>query len=137
MNRSRALLSLAVAFLVAVPLAAKDKKKEKKEFSNVFDAAPAKVYDAAYKYAQHHGKIQYSDDKHMTVTATIYIPGGKWSYRKDYDCTISVEPMDGGKSVVNVVGVSTTKRATVGDIFGKSVAEEVVDGIREELVGKK
>ena len=124
---------LAVLLLLACPLAAKGKR----QVDNVFDAEPAKVYEAVYKYAQHHGTIRFADDKHMTVSAVIYIPGGKWSYRKDYDCTISVEPAEGGKSIVNVVGLAKTKQATMSDVFGKSPAAKVVEGIREEFERSK
>ena len=54
MKHSRLRAWVAVAFLIALPLAAKDEK----EVSNVFDAPPDKVYEAVYKYAQHHGMIQ-------------------------------------------------------------------------------
>jgi hypothetical protein len=71
------------------------------------------------------------------VSAVIYIPGGKWSYRKDFDCTISVEPSEGNKSVVDIVGLAKSKQATVSDVFGKGPAAKVIDGIRKELEQRK
>jgi hypothetical protein len=131
MRHLNVLVYVAVALLVAGALYAKE--KETKDFNNVFDAAPEKVYEAAYRYAQHHGTIKYSDDKHMTVTATIYIPGGNWSYRKDYECTISVEPSGADKSTVDIVGVSEG-RTSFSDLRKKnSPPFKVLEGIRQEL----
>jgi hypothetical protein len=73
----------------------------------------------------------------MTVSAVIYIPGGKWRYRKDFDCTISVEPSEGNKSVVDIVGLVKTKHATIRDVFGNGPAGKVIDGIRKELERQK
>lgn len=37
-------------------------------------APPSAIYDAVCKFAQLHGTNKYSDDKHMTITATIFYP---------------------------------------------------------------
>lgn len=132
MRRLNALAWVAVGLSIVSALYAKEKVST--DFSNVFDAAPERVYEAVYRYAQHHGTIKYSDDKHMTVTATIYIPGGKWSYRKDYECTISVQALAANKSEVDVVGLSKTYRTTVSDLKKKNAPPvKVIEGIREEL----
>lgn len=132
MKQVQTIAWLAVIFLASMPAIAKDQKQ--KDVSDVFDAAPAKVYDAAYKYAQHHGVIKYSDDKHMTITVLVHIPGGGWSYAKDYDCTISVEALEQNKSQVHVVGQYTTKQTTFSDLRKKnSPAVKVVEGIREQF----
>lgn len=132
MQKLGTLLALALV-VVPAPLGAKQKKQDT-TVTNVFDAAPEKVYDAVYRYAQHNGTIKYSDDKRMTLTATIYIPGGKWSYRKDYDCTISVEPHGKDQAEVDVIGTYTTRQTTLSDLRKKnSPAVKVIEGIRAEL----
>ena len=133
MTATRFSVWMAAAFLLAAPAMA----KHKKDTSNIFDAPPNKVYEAVYRYAQHHGTIKYSSDKHMTISAVIYIPGGHWSYRKDFDCTISVEPSEGNKSVVDIVGVAKSKHTSVRDVFGKGPVAKVIDGIRKELEQQK
>jgi len=133
MRNPRYRIWIVAAFLLAVPAIA----KQNKEASNVFDAPADRVYDAVYRYAQHHGTIKYSSDKHRTISAVIYIPGGHWSYRKDFDCTISVETSEGNKSVVDIVGVAKSKHASVSDVFGKGPVAKVIDGIRKELEQQK
>jgi hypothetical protein len=59
MKNSQINILIALALLIPVAAAA----KQKKETSNVFDAPADRAYDAAYKYAQHHGTIKYSSDK--------------------------------------------------------------------------
>jgi hypothetical protein len=136
MRHLNVLVYVAVALFLAGPLYAKEKETE--DFSNVFNVLPDKVYEAAYRYAQHHGTIKYSDDKHMTITATIYIPGGKWSYRKDYECTISVQPSGTGKSTVDIVGLAKTSQTTFSDLRKKNAPSiKVLEGIREELERSK
>jgi hypothetical protein len=133
MKDSRIIIGTVFVILISLPVLAKDKK----DTSNIFDAPADKVYNAVYRYAQHHGTIKYSSDKHMTISAVIYIPGGHWSYRKDFDCTISVEPSEGNKSVVDIVGVAKSKHTTVSDVFGKGPGAKVIDGIRKELEQQK
>ncbi len=104
MMRTWAALLLVLAS--AVGLSAKDKKTT----SNEFDAPAARVFDAVYRYAQHHGTIKWSDEKRFTLSGSMSIPGGNWDWRKDFDCTISVEPSkDGRKSIVDVVGTFPAK----------------------------
>jgi hypothetical protein len=114
----------------AVGLSAKDKGTT----SNEFDAPAARVYDAVYRYAQHHGTIKWSDEKRFTLSGSMSIAGGKWDWRKDFDCTISVEASkDGEKSVVDVVGTFPAKQQSLVGAFGEGPAVKVLKGIREEF----
>jgi hypothetical protein len=133
MKNSQIKILIALVLLIPVVAAA----KQKKETSIVFDAPADRLYGAVYKYAQHHGTLKYSSDKHMAVSTAIHIPEGKWSYRKDFDCTISAEPSEDNKSVVDIVGLPKTKHTTVNDVFRKGPAAKVIDGIRKELEQQK
>lgn len=84
---------MSVLSLIPLPLFAKNKK-----VSNVFDAAPPEVYDAVYRYVQRHGTIKWADEKRSTLNAVIFVPGGNWDWQKNFDCTISVEPVEGGRN---------------------------------------
>jgi hypothetical protein len=115
-------------FVVAVPLIAKSK------VSNVFDAPPARVYDSVYRYAQRHGKIKWADEKRFTLNGVVFVPGGNWDMKKDFDCTISVEATeDGKKSIVDVVGTFPAKQQSLVGSFGAGPAVKVLKAIREEF----
>ena len=126
---ARTTVVMSVISLIALPLFAKNKK-----VSNVFDAAPSQVYDAAYRFAQRHGTIKWADEKRFTLNGVIFVPGGKWDWQKNFDCTISVEPIEGGKkSVVDVVGSYPAKQQSLVGAFGEGPAVKVVRAIREEF----
>src|ERR1019366_9554124 len=115
-------------FAVAVPLIAKSK------VSNVFDAPPASVYDAVYRYAQRHGKIKWADEKRFTLYAEVFVPGGNWDWEKHFDCTISVEATeDGRKAIVDVVGTFPANQLSLVGRFREGPAAKVLKAIREEF----
>jgi hypothetical protein len=77
-----------------------------------------RVYDAVYRYAQHHGTIKWTDEKRFTLSGSMSIPGGNWDHRKDFDCTISVEASkDGRKSVVDVVETFPARQQSLAGMF--------------------
>jgi hypothetical protein len=127
--KSRIIVSISVIALIALPLFAKDKN-----VSNVFDAAPSQVYDVAYRHAQRHGTIKWADEKRFTLHAVIFVPGGNWDWQKNFDCTISVEPIEGGKkSMIDVVGSYPVKQQSLVGLFGEGPAVKVLKAIREEF----
>jgi hypothetical protein len=119
---------LSALFSLSMPLVAKDK------VTNVFDAPPARVYDAVYRYAQRHGKIKWADEKRFTLNGVVFVPGGNWDMKKDFDCTISVEATeDGKKSIVDVVGTFPAEQQSLVGSFGAGPAVKVLKAIREEF----
>jgi len=123
---------IAVLVLVlanGLALSAKDNK-----VSNEFNAPAASVYDAVYRYAQHHGTIKWADEKRFTLSGSMSVPGGNWDYRKDFDCTISVEAREGGKkSVVDVVGTYPRNQQSLVGAFREGPERKVLRAIREEF----
>ena len=100
-------VSLVALIALVLPQLAKAKKAGA---NNKFDAPAAQVYDAVYRYAQHNGTIKWADEKRLTLSGVIFVPGGKWDWQKNFDCTISVEPSDGGKqSFIEELATVTVK----------------------------
>src|SRR5712692_6626456 len=131
MMARRTVVSLFVILMIgSVPLAAKGKKS----VSDEFDASATQVYDAVYRYAQHNGTIKWADEKRMTLSGVIFVPGGRWDWQKHFDCTISVEPTDGGKkSLVDIVGTYPASQQSLVGAFREGPATKVLRGIREEF----
>ncbi|HEV2424668.1 MAG TPA: hypothetical protein VGZ29_07570 [Terriglobia bacterium] len=103
-----------------------------KKVDTTFDSAPETTFDAVYRYVQHNGRITLMDEKRYTITAVIFLRATKTTWRKDYDCTISVEPVEGGKSAVNIVGTYPRAQTSLIGMYKVHPAETVLQGIREE-----
>jgi hypothetical protein len=115
--------------VIASPLFGKNSR-----VSNVFDAAPPQVFDVVYHYAQRHGTIKFADEKRFTLSGLVFVPGGNWDMNKQFDCTISVEPAEGGKkSIVDIVGTFPAKQQSLAGSFGEGPAVKVLKAIRAEF----
>ncbi len=124
----------ALAVLAILLFASTSPAKDKKKVSNLFDAPPATVFDSVYRYAQHNGTIKFVDDKRFTLSGVIIVPGGGFDIQKQFDCTISVEPTEGGaKSLVDVVGTFPAKQQSLIGSLGEGPAVKVLKAIRDEF----
>src|SRR6266478_840329 len=127
-------IGYALATLTILLFASTSPAKDKKKVSNLFDAPPAKVFDSVYRYAQHNGTIKLVDEKRFTLSGVIIVPGGGFDMRKQFDCTISVEPTEGGtKSLVDVVGTFPAKQQSLIGSMGEGPAVKVLKAIRDEF----
>jgi len=79
-RRLPAVVSLVALLALTMPQPAKAKKAAA---SNKFDAPAVQVYDAVYRYAQHNGTIKWADEKRLTLTGVIFVPGGKWDIARN------------------------------------------------------
>lgn len=105
----------------------------KDRVSNVFDAPAEEVFEIVYRYFQHHGTIKFSDDKHQTLSGVIFLGGGKWDYTKAFDCTVSVEELENGRSAVNVIGTYPSQQRSLIGMFKEGPYVRVLRGIREDF----
>ena len=119
--------------LLLVIVSAVSVSAKKPPVSNEFDGPPSVVFDAVYRYAQHHGTIKWSDEKRFTLSGSMSVPGGNWDWRKDFDCTISVEGLSASRSAVSVVGTFPANQQSLVGAFREGPAVKILKGIRQEF----
>jgi hypothetical protein len=112
--------ALVVTLLLAAGVSAKPKSHE-------FNVPAEDVYQAAYKYAREHHRVNFTDEKNLVFEFHTGTSLASWGF----DCNVSIERTKSG--AILILNVQKTKQQLLAWGAGDRMAEKFFKGVEGEL----